>query len=301
MAPIDLNLLRVFATVYRAGSFTAAATELGVPRSTVSRAIAALEDRIGDELVHRTTRTMSISDEGKALFDRIAPSLGGLEAALDDLPVRAGDEPSGTVRVTSTPDIGASLLAEAAVRFTARFPRAQVELMMTPAVLDLVRDCDLALRVVRSRLPDSRLVARKVGAVVFHWFASPTYLARRGPPRSPGEAGHEWIALRGMIFDVNSAVDPRQTTEGRLLCNDIFLVRELGRRGGGIAGLPSYFAEDDLRAGTLIRVLPKATLLRASLYLVHAARRHLPPRLTAFRDLLIEILRQRPLAPADSP
>lgn len=296
MAPIDLNLLRVFATVYRAGSFTAAARELGVPRSTVSRAIAALEDRLGDELVHRTTRTMSISDEGKALFDRVAPSLGGLEAALDDLPVRAGEEPSGTVRVTSTPDLGASLLAEAAVRFTARFPRAQVELMMTPAMLDLVRDCDLALRVVRVRLPDSRLVARRVGAVVFHWFASPTYLARRGAPRAPGEAGHEWIGLR----DANSAAVPRQAIEGRLACNDIFLVRELGRQGGGIAGLPSYFAEHDLRAGTLVRVLPKATLLRASLYLVHAARRHLPPRLTAFRDLVIEILRQRPLS-TDAP
>ena len=301
MAPIDLNLLRVFATVYRAGSFTAAAHELGVPRSTVSRAIAALEDRIGDELVHSTTRTMSISDEGKALFDRIAPALGGLEAALDDLPVRAGDEPSGIVRVTSTPDLGASLLAEAAVRFTARYPRVQVELMMTPAVLDLVRDCDLALRVVRGRMPDSRLVARKVGAVAFHWFASPTYLARRGAPRSAGEAGHEWIALREMTSLVHSAAEPRQLTGGRLLCNDVFLVRELGRQGGGIVGLPSYFVEEDLRAGTLVRVAPKATLFRASLYLVHAARRHLPPRLTAFRDLVLEILRQRPLAPAEAP
>src|SRR4051812_9719037 len=95
MAPIDLNLLRVFATVYQAGSFTAAAKKLGVPRSTVSRAIAALEDRVGDELIHRTTRTMSMSAEGKLLFDRIAPSLTGLEAALGDLPARADAELTG--------------------------------------------------------------------------------------------------------------------------------------------------------------------------------------------------------------
>jgi DNA-binding transcriptional LysR family regulator len=299
MAPIDLNLLRVFSRVYRAGSFTAAASQLGVPRSTISRAIAALEDRLGDELVHRTTRTMSISQEGKALFDRIAPLLAGLEAALDDLPAGEADEPSGTVRVTSTPDIAATVLAEAAVRYAARFPRTQVDLIVTPAVVDLVRDCDLALRVATVRLPDSRLVARKVGAVAFQWFASPTYLARRGTPKVAADvADHAWIGLRG-VPPKPTARERSQAAGARILCNDVFLVRELVRQGGGIGGMPSFFADDDLRAGTLVRVLPKVTLTRASIYLVHAARRHLPARLTAFRDLVLELLRQRPLAPVD--
>jgi len=300
MAPIDLNLLRVFSTVYQAGSFTAAARKLGVPRSTVSRAIAALEDHVGDELVHRTTRSMSISDEGKLLFDRIAPSLGGLEAALADLPTRPDDEPTGIVRVTSTPDIGASILAEAAVRFTARYPRAGVELMMTAALLDLRDGCDLALRVAQARLPDSGLIARKVGAVAFHLFASPTYLARRGGPRSPAElAEHDWIGFAGAVPRAFETAMSKRGAGGRIACDDMFLIRELARQGGGIAGMPSFLADADLRAGTLVRVIPKFTLTSGTVYLVHAARRHLPSRLTAFRDLILEILRQRPLAPIE--
>jgi len=300
MAPIDLNLLRVFSTVYGAGSFTAAARKLGVPRSTVSRAIAALEDHVGDELIHRTTRAMSVSDAGKLLFDRIAPSLGGLEAALGDLPARPDDEPTGVVRVTATPDIGATVLAEAAVRFTARYPRAEVELMMTANLLDLRDGCDLALRVARARLPDSRLIARKVGAVAFHLFASPTYLARRGVPRSPAEiADHDWIGLGGTVPKAFDAAMRKRGVGGRIVCDDTFVVRELVRRGGGIAGMPSFMADDDLRAGTLVRVIPKFTLTSGTVYLVHAARRHLPARLTAFRDLVLELLRQRPLAPSE--
>jgi DNA-binding transcriptional LysR family regulator len=304
MAPIDLNLLRVFAIVYQAGSFTAAARKLGVPRSTVSRAIAALEDRVGDELIHRTTRTMSISAEGKLLFDRIAPSLTGLEAALGDLPGRAGAELTGTVRATSTPDIGATVLAEAAVRFTARFPGTQVDLRLTGEVLDLARgDCDVALRIARSRMPDSRLIARKVGTLVFHLFAAPTYLARRGAPRSPTElADHDWIDFLGIAPEkVGVAARKRGLTApgGRIMCDDIFTLRELIRRGGGIAGMPSFLADDDLQAGTLMRVLPKFTLMAAPVYLVHAVRTHQPPRVTAFCALVLELLRQRPLAPAE--
>lgn len=298
MAPIDLNLLRTFTTVYRAGSFTGAARKLGVPRSTVSRAIAALEERVGAQLVHRTTRTMSITAEGTQLFDRIAPSLGGLEAALDELPVRA-DEPTGVVRVTSMPDLGASVLAEAAVRFTARFPRAQVELQLTPDVLDIARGTtDIALRVVRNRLPDSALIARKVGTLAFQLYASPTYLARRGAPRAPAElAQHDWIGFRGVTAESFGMAAPKGGlgVGGRIACDDMFVIRELVRRGGGVAAIPSFFAAEDLQAGTLVRVLPKLALATSQVYVIHLARRLLPARVTAFRDLVIELLRQRPL------
>jgi DNA-binding transcriptional LysR family regulator len=247
---------------------------------------------------------MSISAEGKLLFDRIAPSLGGLETALDDMPARADDELAGVVRATATPDIGASVLAEAAVRFTARYPRAQVDLVMTATVLDLVRDgCDLALRIAKTRLPDSRLIARKVGTLAFQLFASPTYLARRGMPRTTSDiADHDWIGFQGVApeaFGVAIAKRGLGTLGGRIVCDDMSVLRELARRGGGITGIPSYFADDDLRAGTLVRVLPKFTLMSASVYLIHPVRRHLPARVTAFRDLVLELLRQRPLGPPE--
>src|SRR4051812_45112609 len=103
MAPIDLNLLRAFTALYETGSFTGAAKRLGVPRSTISRAIASLEGQLGEELVHRTTRTVSISTEGKELFDRIAPSLTSLDTALADRPEHQ-DEPTGLLRITATQD-----------------------------------------------------------------------------------------------------------------------------------------------------------------------------------------------------
>lgn len=298
MAPIDLNLLRTFATVYEAGSFSAAAKRLGVPRSTVSRAITALEAHVGEPLVHRTTRTMAISEAGVQLFDRIAPAIGGLATALADLPRPVDDEPRGLVRVTATADLAAAVLAEAAVRFTARYPQTQVELRLTASVVDLVRDgVDLALRIVKRRLPDSALIARRVGALVFQLFAAPSYLARHGTPRATAElAAHDWIGFHGVAPTFVAPLRQRGFVPGgRIVCDDMFIVRELLRRGGGIGGMPSFLADDDLASGALVRVLPRFTMTSAAVYLVHAARRPLPTRVTAFRDLVGELLRQRPL------
>lgn len=296
MAPIDLNLLRVFTTVYEAGSFTRAADKLGVPRSTVSRAISALEDQLGEELVHRTTRTMAISAEGKELFDRISPQLAALQTALAERPERR-DEPSGKLRITSMPDLAATVLAEAVVRFTARYPRTQIELVMTPRVVDLVRDgFDFALRIVKQRLPDSSLVAQKVGVLEFKLFAAPSYLARRGTPRTLADLEHhEWVGFQG-VMPAPGTLDRRlRMADGRILVDDVFVLRELVRLGGGIGAMPSFISDADLQAGTLAPVLPRLALARATIYLVSPARKHVASRATAFRALLFELLRQRPI------
>jgi DNA-binding transcriptional LysR family regulator len=300
MAPIDLNLLRAFTALYEAGSFTRAAARLGVPRSTVSRAIAALEDQLGEQLVHRTTRTLAISAEGKELYDRVAHKLEALATALADRPERR-DEPSGALKLTATPDLGAAVLAEAAVRFTTRYPRTQIELVLTPAVIDLVRDgFDFALRIVRRQLPDSGLLAQKVGALEFRLFAAPSYVARRGAPRTTRElVDHDWVGFKGVAPVAPSDVaGRRRLTEGRIVCDDAFVLRDLVRRGGGIGAMPSFLADDDLQAGTLVAVLPKLALVRAAIYLISPARKHAPARATAFRALLLEMLRQRPLTPS---
>lgn len=297
MAPIDLNLLRTFVALYEAGSFTRAAARLGVPRSTVSRALAALEDQLGEALVHRTTRTMAITPEGQALYDRISPELAALTAALADRPERR-DEPTGALRLTSTPDLAAAVLAEAAVRFTTRYPRTSIELVLTPDVVDLVRDgFDFALRIVRTRMPDSSLVAQRAGALEFRAFAAPGYLARRGAPRTARElADHDWVGFKG-VMPVAPGARRARLVDGRLICDDIFVLRELVRLGGGIGALPTFLADADLQAGTLAPVLPKLALTRAAIYLVSPARKHVASRVTAFRALLFELLRQRPLAP----
>src|SRR5262249_18315053 len=154
---------------------------------------------LGVSLFHRTTRRVSTSDAGVALFDRVAPSLQALEASLADVPERDA-EPSGTLRITSTVDLGAIVLADAIARFSQRYPRVRVEVLLTTAVLDFVRDgIDLALRFSAKRLRDSTLVARKVGTLAMCLYASPSYLARNGTPRVPADLeAHDWIAFRGV-------------------------------------------------------------------------------------------------------
>lgn len=295
MAPIDLNLLRAFTALYETGSFTRAAKRLGVPRSTISRAIAALEAQLGDELVHRTTRTVAISTEGKELFDRISPSLTSLDTALADRPEHE-DEPAGLLRITATQDLSAALLAEATVRFTLRYPRTQVELIATTNVLDLTRDgIDCAVRIAKHQLPDSTNVVQKLGTFTWQLFAAPSYVARRGTPRTSKDLDeHDWTGFKGVTPKPNRG--PGRIDEGRIVSDDVFVAREILRRGGGIGGLPVFLAAEDLQAGTLVSVLPKLTLISAPVYLVRPARKHVASRVTAFRQLLLELLRQRPLS-----
>ena len=139
MGTIDLNLVRVFVAVHETGSFSGAASRLSVPRSTVSRAVASLEAELGVRLFQRTTRQVSTSSAGLALFERVAPSLGTLEASLASLPEQR-DVPSGVVRITSTVDLGVAVLAEASKRFTERYPDVRVEVRLTNGLVNMIAE-----------------------------------------------------------------------------------------------------------------------------------------------------------------
>ncbi|MEJ7727962.1 MAG: LysR family transcriptional regulator [Polyangiaceae bacterium] len=299
MAPIDLNHLRALVAVRETGSFSAAAQRLGVPRSTVSRAVSALEASLEVPLFQRTTRRVAIT-AAAALFDRVAPALAGIEAAVDDLPDRS-EEPSGTLRVTSTADLGVAVLAEAVTRYTARYPRTTVEVHAGSALLNLVREgVDLALRVHPRARPDSSLVARRVGTIALQLYAAPAYLARRGAPRSPEEvANHDWLAFRGApaVTLPGSAGKLPLLLRSRVVCNEMFVARELLRRGAGVGALPSFVADQDVAEGTLVRLLPRWTIYTSPVMLVYPTRKHLPSKVRAFRDLLLEMLRAQPLSP----
>jgi DNA-binding transcriptional LysR family regulator len=293
-------LLRAFAAVHASGSFSAAATTLGVPRSTVSRAVAALEEQLKLSLFQRTTRKVTTTPVGVSLFERVAPQLDSLAGAVVDLPEQAA-APSGTLRLTTTPDLASVVLTEAIARYLRRYPEVQVELELSARVVDLVREgFDLALRIARTRPKSSSLVARKVGDIFLQLYASPTYLARRPAPRTPAEVSeHEWVTYDTLPLTLTSARGSKSVVAPapRVRSNDMFFQREALRAGCGLGTLPSFLADADVTAGTLVRVLPDWVVFSGSVVLVHPAHRHLPRKVSAFQELLLELLRQRPISP----
>jgi DNA-binding transcriptional LysR family regulator len=283
-APIDLNRIRACAEVHRTGSFSVAARHLGVPRSTISRAVAALEEDTGVRLFHRTTRAVSTTPAGLALFERVGPLLASLDRSLADLS-DAFEEPSGTLRITTTVDLGATLLAEAVARYTARHPAVQIEVNLSGAVVDLVRErFDLAVRFAMGKLESSTLVARRLGTVRFEFYASPAYMARKGAPKNESDlASHDLVGLR------------RGQRPARTICDDKLFAREVARAGGGIAMLPAYLAAEDVADGRLVRILPNLAQTVGAVFLVLPSQKLVPRRVSLFRDLLLEQIRRRPL------
>ena len=293
---MDLNLLDVFEAVARARSFSGGARELGIPKSSASRGVARLEAELGVQLLLRTTRQVSLTAAGTALYDRMAPLLDSVKAALGELPERE-EEPAGELRVTAPVDLGVLFLAEVVTRYTARYPAVSVELQLTNRVMDLVRErFDVALRVA-PRLRDSTLVVRKAAPVVLQLFASPLYLAHRGTPRSEGDlAEHEWVTfrtgpqrLRAGAPEEVLGVRPRT----RIVCDDLLFVRDAVRAGAGIAMLPSFVAEPEVISGRLVRILPRFERITGYLHIVAPAMKHVPRKVGAFRELVLELLRAR--------
>lgn len=300
MATVDLNLLPTFVAVAKAASFSGAARQLRVPKSSVSRAIAALEETMGVRLVHRTTRHVALSTAGTALYERVAPLLDALSDSVVELPERE-EEPSGLLRITASVDFGATVLAELIAAFSRRYPAIGIDLRLTGAVLDLVQESiDVALRISNKPLADSSLYAKRLGEVSLKLYASPDYLARRGTPRTPDElTAHDWIRFRSI--DVVPLSGPRGTVRvrphGELSCDDMSFARSAVCAGLGVALLPTFLAEADLKAGQLVPVLPKLTMRSGTLWFVCPVARHLPRKVAAFRDFLVEHLANHPLTP----
>lgn len=296
---IDLNLLPLFTAVAESSSFSAAAEKLGLPKSSVSRGIAGLEGELGVRLFHRTTRRVSLSTAGAAFLDRISSPLATLQQSVGDLP-DLDAEPSGRLRVTAAVDFGSTVLAEIVARFVALYPRVHVELRLMNAQVDLVAEgFDMALRIATRQMKSSSLVARNAGVVTMQLYASPSYLALRGTPRRPRDLGlHTWVLFpTTQTLRLAGPGKPITVTpEGRIHCDDMFFVREVIRHGAGIGVLPSFLATDEVSAGHLVRVLPRWNVPTGQLWVVYHGAQHLPRKVIAFRDFVLDSLKARPLS-----
>lgn len=301
LATIDLNLLRAFVAVAETSSFSAAATRLGVPKSSVSRGIKKLEEHLGVTLVHRTTRSVSLSTAGEGVYARVAPRLVDLEGVLGDLP-ELEEQPSGDLRVTASVDFGAVVLADIVARFIARYPAVRVDLHLTNDVVDLVHDgFDLAFRASQRPLKSSALHGRRVARLTMGLFAAPTYLARRGVPRSPDDLDdHEWVLFARQPRVVLTGPGPEVTLTplGRITGDDMSFLREAVRAGGGVGVLPTFLVDADVAAGALVRLLPRWSMPSGDLWMVHPAPQPgagvgLPKKLVALRAFVVEALAAR--------
>ncbi|HYO68486.1 MAG TPA: LysR family transcriptional regulator [Archangium sp.] len=295
---MDLNLLGLVLTVAETGSFSEAARRLGLPKSSVSRGVASLEASLGAQLLHRTTRHVSLSTAGVALYERAAPLLASLKQAVGTLPERE-EAPSGELRLTAPHDMGATFLPEVVARFTARYPSVRVDCRLTNRNVDLVAEgFDLALRASGAKLVDSSLMVRRLGALDVQLFASPTYLARRGTPRSPEDlAHHDLVVFRGLKYLRELGLPEKQA---RVLGDDMLFLREAAKAGAGITVLPTFLAQADVTSGQLVRVLPRYAQPSTSLVMLYPRTQHVPRKVSAFRDFLLEYLKGRPLSASSS-
>jgi DNA-binding transcriptional LysR family regulator len=290
---IDLNELALFLRVADTGSFTRAARDLGVPTSTVSRAVARLEEKLDVRLLHRTTRRVALTAEGTTLVDSTALPLATIRDAAAELSDRR-NEPHGVLRITAPSDLAEPIVADAVARYVARYPDVRVEVELTSRVVDLVREgFDIALRA--GKLEDSSLTARKVGDLDLELFASPAYIARRGQPKSPAELpAHDLVLFRprdGKTVWTLDGPDGETHVEarGRIAGGDFNFILAAIRSGGGIGLLPAVVAVYHSHGGGIVRVLPKyASRAGGALHLVYPSTRHIPAKVTAFRDLVFE-------------
>jgi len=291
---LDADDLVLFARVAEAGSFSRASQRGGLPKATVSRRIGALEAKLGERLMTRTTRRLAITEFGERILEHARRLLEETEAA-NALAQHRQVTPQGTLRVSLPPGFFEELdLAPLLLQFAERYPEVRLELDVSPRRVDVIAErFDLAVRVA-ARLPDdATLVARRLIDLEQGLYASPAYLVRAGRPLAPAQLPLH-IALRLLASDgepqpwrlARGSERWEGLPAGPLAVNSINLMRTLAAHGMGIAGLHQRAAAPLLAAGQLERVLPGWSLPTVTVWCVTPGRRLLPARTRGFIDML---------------
>jgi DNA-binding transcriptional LysR family regulator len=289
---MDLTGLSSFVRVVQAGSFTRAAESLGMQKANVSRVISNLERKLGARLLERTTRSLSLTEIGREIFERAVGILGAVEET-ERIAHRMLSEPRGTLRITCGVEFGMIAVGRWIAEYLERYPQVTVESDFTGRIVDIVHEgFDVAIRI--GHLGDSSLAARKLGELRYGLFASPRYLERRGRPARPEDlARHDLLRFSGGAhrqgWTLTRAGDERKVeAAGRLRINNSFAVRDAAAQGLGIAQMPLAVADEALREGALTRVLPEWSPPAVPVHAVFAGTRYLTPKVRTFIDYAVE-------------
>ncbi|MGP8434979.1 LysR family transcriptional regulator [Paraburkholderia fungorum] len=292
MALGKINDIATFVATVRAGSFTLAAQQSGITRSAVGKSIARLEEHLQVRLLHRTPRSLSLTDDGEVFYARCTQILEELEEVETAMAARSSS-PSGTLRLSVPVALGHRQVRPIVEAYLQRWPDIRVDISFTDRFVDLVDEgIDVAVRIGEPN-PDSRLIARTVATQRLLACASPAYLAERGTPLKPADlATHECLqfvsAGRPEPWRFIGGTNERDgSLNGRLRMDSAEALVEAATNGVGIVNLPTYLLASAIKDGRLTPVLERFAPPGLPIRAIYPTRRHLTPKVRMFIDTLM--------------
>ena len=285
--------MQTFCAVVDAGSFVKAAEALGFSKAAVSRYVADLEARLGVRMLHRTTRRLSLTEEGAVFNARCRELLSGVEEAEAEISSSSGGAARGLLRVSAPVSFGVLHLAPVWESFHDLHPQVRLDVTLSDHVVDVVEQgYDLAIRI--ATLPSSSLISKRLASTRIVLCASPQYLEIHGTPSHPAElVDHEvigysyWSTGDNWQFDgpdgpVSVATKPWIYTNNGDTCRAVALAHK------GVMLQPSFLIGEDLAAGRLVEILPKFRSIELGIYAIYPTRKHVAPKVRALVDFLVK-------------
>jgi len=282
--------------VVDAGSFVGASDAIEMSKPAVSRHVRDLEARLGVRLLQRTTRKLSLTEEGAVFYARCKDLLANVDEAEAEITSRSG-EASGLLKVNAPVSFGILHLAPLWAEFIARHPKVTLDVTLSDRLVDLVDEgFDVAVRI--ARMPNSSMISRKIASTHMILCASPDYLRTHGAPAHPADLAHHAVMAYSLFsagdhwtFDgpegeVTVKVSPRLHTNSGDTCRAVALQHQ------GVIFQPSFLVGGDLKSGALVQLLPQYRAMALGIYAVYPTRKHLSPKVRLLIDFLIESARK---------
>jgi DNA-binding transcriptional LysR family regulator len=289
---MEVGEITALVKVVQAGSFTRAAEIMGTQKAHLSRLISNLEKKLGARLLQRSTRSLSLTEIGREVFERSVGILAAIEET-ERIAQLTLSEPGGNLKLTCGVEFGMIAVNRWINEFLQQHPQVSINADYSSRTIDLIHEgFDLAIRV--GPLPDSRLTARKLGDITYGLYASPDYLHRRGLPRHPCDLSrHDLLVFSGgnqIDGWVMRKGDASARSEGysRLTVNNSFTVKEAAINSQGIAKLPEVIADASVKGEMLVRILPEWVLDAVPVHAIFPSNRYLAPKVRAFIDHAVQ-------------
>lgn len=286
--------MRMYLAVVDGGSFAAAADKLDVSRAMVSKQVQKLEEHLGTRLLNRTTRRLSLTETGREFYERSMQIVSDVEEA-EQIAGQMTRMPQGVLRVTIPLSYGQHRLAGIIGDYTQAYPQVQLDISLSDRKVDLIDEgFDLAIRI--GAMPQSDLVARKIGGVRSIVCAAPSYLKKHGAPQAPTDlAAHACLGYTLTGTGTEWRLEGPDGTlaipiSGPIKADNGDIIRLAALRGAGIVFQPQFIIGDDVDAGRLVRVLPDWQSAELGVYAVYPSRKHLSAKVRTFVDFLVDAL-----------